>query len=138
MKYPERTVSVVKPAAAVREILNTCASRHKAGTIRENDFQIYCSRRHNGGFLNHVKFTGTISGDGTQTQVTLSPWVGLTFWIGCGVYLLGLVDLVCSGFAAMFNPVPALGSAVLGTVFVAADWWEGQSHLESIQRKLQG
>ncbi len=138
MKYPARIICVDKPAAAVREALKACASRHGTGNITETDFRLACSRRHNGGNLSLTKLTGTIATEGGQTAVAVSPWAGLAFWIGCGVYLLGLAVLIGSVLAATPNPVAFLGSAVMGSVFVAVDWWEGQSHLERIERKLRG
>lgn len=71
-----------------------------------------------------------------QTEITMNAWPGLTFWLGCIVYLVGIVTLIMQVIAKSFNPVPLLGATALGTLFIAVEYWEACWHLDRIEHRM--
>lgn len=117
-------------------ILRSCAYPFPKATFEKTAFSIYCSKRHNGGYLSLANIRGVIAEDEGSTVIELAVHADLYCFLGIIIAFLGIVGLIYCLATYTDRWIPCVGMILLGFLVGSQALWTGSELLDIIEHKL--
>jgi len=133
-----KNVVVRKTREEVRRIVQSSAYYLPKGRFSEESFSMHCARRFNGGIISLIPVTGTITQHNQSVYVTLSINGGFGFYLGCCLFVLGVLGMLWCVITHSSRWIPSVGMILLGLLVSGQFIWEGKALLDRLENKLLG
>lgn len=132
----KRQIRVSKSSEEAIRILKSCAYYFPKSVFEKSAFSIYCTKRHNGGYLSLTNIRGIITEDKDGTLIELAVHADLYFFLGLIIALLGIIGLIYCLVSCTNRWIPCSGMILFGFLISSRSLWIGSELLDIIEHKL--